>query len=66
MDYLIRFRIQRAANLLKETTSSIADISAAVGITDQNLFSRTFKRITGISPRIYRTKLSEAESAKEV
>lgn len=49
-EYLVRRRIERSKQLLKDTDRSISDIAREVGITDQNYFSRCFKRLTGYSP----------------
>lgn len=51
IDYLIHLRIRRAAELLRTTTASIADIATAVGFSDSNYFSRQYTRITGHTPR---------------
>ncbi|HEY3378833.1 MAG TPA: AraC family transcriptional regulator, partial [Armatimonadota bacterium] len=52
--YLIRFRMQHAAELLRQSTRSVADIAQAVGYTDSNYFTRQFKLTMGISPLAYR------------
>ncbi|MGL5548079.1 MAG: AraC family transcriptional regulator, partial [Culicoidibacterales bacterium] len=48
--YLTNFRIEQASKLLTTTTLSIGDISRSVGYPDTLLFSKTFKKITGLSP----------------
>lgn len=52
--FLISYRMTKAAELLKLTTLSIADIGNAVGYPNQLRFSRAFKNIYGISPRQWR------------
>lgn len=48
---LIRsFRLQRAADLLKQNTGSVAEICYQVGFNDQAYFSRAFKKQFGCSP----------------
>lgn len=54
IEYLIHWRIQRGAALLRGTDHSVADIAAAVGFTDSNYFTRQFTRINGRTPRQYR------------
>ena len=54
--YLLEIRIQRAQILLEETDLSIAQICAEIGITDQNYFSRIFKKMIGCSPTAYRKR----------
>ena len=53
-EYLTSLRIEKAKDLLVHTHYSIAGIARAVGIEDQNYFSRFFKKQTGISPTEYR------------
>ncbi len=47
-------RIRRAVRLLQETGKSVKEIAAELGFTDQFSFSRTFKRIKGVSPLHFR------------
>ncbi len=54
VEYLSNCRIRRARQLLEDTELSVADISARTGFHDGAHFSRTFHRITGLSPRDYR------------
>jgi len=49
-------RKTRASQLLSETDRSIAEIAAGIGYPDPVVFSRAFKRWTGLSPRDYRKK----------
>lgn len=52
--YLVRARISRAEGLLlSEPSCRIQEVAAAVGYTDVYLFSRTFRRETGVSPSRY-------------
>ncbi len=53
-DYLVRYRIEKACNLLESSTYSIGEISRSVGYDDPLLFSKMFKKIRGVSPREYR------------
>lgn len=52
--FLISYRMTKAAELLKLTELSIADIGNAVGYPNQLHFSRAFKNIYGIPPRQWR------------
>lgn len=54
MQYLLRVRVTRAAHLLRTTQAPMTDISADVGFSDSNYFSRQFRRIIGMSPTDYR------------
>ena len=52
--YMAYLRIEKAKDLLANTDRSVAEISAATGFSDQNYFSRYFKKRTGYSPSEYR------------
>ena len=56
-DYLNRYRIQKAKELLLTTDKSITVIAANVGYEDTSYFSRVFHEIAGCSPRAYRQQL---------
>ena len=53
-EYLLHYRMARAAQLLKETKQPIGEIAPQVGYANQLHFSRAFKNVHGISPREYR------------
>jgi YesN/AraC family two-component response regulator len=53
-DYLNRYRVLQAKELLQTTHESIAYISTLVGFDDPAYFSRVFRRYVGQSPRLYR------------
>lgn len=55
-EFLMNYRMAKAAELLKLTTLSIADIGNAVGYENQLHFSRAFKNIYGVSPRAWRNQ----------
>lgn len=50
MCHLLHMRIERAKTLLAQNDQSICSIALALGFFDQSHFSRTFRRITGLSP----------------
>lgn len=52
--YLIRYRIQRACQLLRHSQLSVDAVAASVGFQDPFYFSRAFHRETGLSPSAYR------------
>ena len=56
-EYLIKIRIDEACRLLANTDKKIVDIAADVGYTDVNFFYSVFRRITGQSPREFRSQL---------
>lgn len=53
-DYLTRYRIQRAKELLQRTEASIRTVAHQVGFKDQAYFSRVFRKQTGRSPQAFR------------
>lgn len=54
--FLLHYRMARAAQLLKESTLPIGEISVMVGYANQLHFSRAFKNVYSLSPRTYRQK----------
>jgi len=54
--YLVARRLGGAAELLLETTLSVKGICKAVGMNDQNLFSRLFRKRFGTTPSRYRSR----------
>ena len=54
-EFLMSYRMAKAAELLKLTSLSIRDIGNAVGYPNQLHFSRAFKNIYEVSPRNWRT-----------
>jgi DNA-binding LacI/PurR family transcriptional regulator/AraC-like DNA-binding protein len=58
-DYLNRYRIFLAADLLRRTDKTIQDIAYETGFQEQSYFCRVFKKIYGISPGQLRKKSPE-------
>lgn len=54
IEYLTQLRLQRARELLENTTLRSADIAPGIGYRDPHYFSYLFKKNTGFSPREYR------------
>lgn len=54
LDYLLKYRIRKAENLLSYTDIPISEIAYQCGFNDSNYFSRQFRRINNISPRAFR------------
>lgn len=52
--FIMKTRIDAAAERLVASEQSIAAIALAVGFCDQSALSRQFKQVTGLSPRHYR------------
>mgnify|MGYP000861085827 CR=1 FL=1 len=56
IDYINECRISRAKHLLDITDLTVTQISSEVGFNDSSYFSKTFKKILGISPDHYRKR----------
>jgi AraC-like DNA-binding protein len=56
IEYLVRLRIQRAMELLRQTDATITEIAFKVGFNDSNYFTRQFRKAIGIPPRQFRTE----------
>jgi AraC-like DNA-binding protein len=54
IQYLSKWRMQIAAELLKGGTTSLSDIAAEVGYESDSAFSRAFKKMTGVAPSAWR------------
>ncbi|MBM4763122.1 helix-turn-helix domain-containing protein [Bacillus sp. B15-48] len=59
VEYLIKFRIKKAKKLLQITQLPLEVISNHCGFSSAAHFSATFKKIEGVSPRVYRKLYSE-------
>lgn len=53
-EYVRKFRIARAMELLCTTNLSISEIASKTGFSDVSLFSRVFKQSVGLPPALYR------------
>jgi transcriptional regulator GlxA family with amidase domain len=54
MQYLARWRMQLAANLLSTTSMGLAEIAARVGYGSEAALSRAYKRLVGVAPAEWR------------
>jgi AraC family transcriptional regulator len=50
MEHLRRVRIERSKSILQSRDSTIAEVAARLGFSDQSHFTRIFGRLVGISP----------------
>ena len=58
-EYIRHFRIQFACREMANSDAPIAEIAVESGFFDQSHFSRTFKRLTGITPTEYRKNIRQ-------
>jgi len=56
LEWLIRYRIEQAGKLLKDSGFPVAEIARRVGFDDPSFFARVFRKRTGLSPSSYRRK----------
>ncbi|MGY1670851.1 helix-turn-helix domain-containing protein [Geodermatophilus sp. SYSU D00710] len=54
--YLLERRVERAAELLRTTTRSVAEVAAEVGFSSHAQLGRAFGRVTGTTPREWRRR----------
>jgi AraC family transcriptional regulator len=54
--YLLERRVDRAKQLLRDTGSSLVDISLSLGFSSQSHFTNTFRRLVGATPGEFRTQ----------
>ena len=54
--YLVRVRITKASELLRQARLSTTQVAFRAGFSDSNYFSRQFRRVMGCSPREFRKR----------
>ena len=57
MQFVIRERITRAQQLIRETSRSLIEIGLDIGYTSPSHFTKVFRRVTGVSPKQFRGDL---------
>ena len=60
-EFIIMYRLEIAAGLLKSTNLSVGAISKRIGYSDPFAFSKAFKKGYGMSPKIYRNHQEEIQ-----
>jgi AraC family transcriptional regulator len=55
--YMLRLRIERSKQLLRDSRLSVLDVGMEVGFRNQQHFATVFRNSVGVSPSVYRTKL---------
>ena len=57
LTYLTQWRMRLAEKTLREEATPVAVIAESLGYTSESAFSNAFKRVTGRSPRAYRSAM---------
>lgn len=60
--FLIRYRINEACSILKNSDLSISEVAVSTGFSDPLYFSRAFKKVKGLSPRAYLKEIRQDET----
>lgn len=55
-DYIVEARIAKVKPMLESTNLKISDIAVAVGYDSFSHFTKTFKKLTGLTPQEYRRR----------
>lgn len=59
IQYLIEYRLDRAREMLKDTTKPVLEVSLDCGFDNVSYFIRQFKKETGVTPGAYRKEAQE-------
>lgn len=62
MQYLVNWRMQVAAGLLRNTNATIAAVAQDVGYASEAAFIRAFKRLVGKPPATWRREKTRVEA----
>jgi len=52
--YMLRLRVEHCKELLRDPNLSILEVALAAGFQSQQHFATVFRRLTGVSPSVYR------------
>lgn len=59
-EYLTRYRIKKACQLLAQTSFSMTAIANSLGFENSLYFSKAFRKVQGVSPSEYRSQIQES------
>jgi two-component system response regulator YesN len=66
-EYVCKIKIEKAKDILKkDRLIRIAEVAGRIGFNDPNYFAKTFKKLTGFTPKIYRRNISSAARSTEL
>jgi AraC family transcriptional regulator len=57
LQFVVRERITRAQQLIRETSRSLIEVALEVGYTSPSHFTKVFRRVTGVTPTEFRDSL---------
>ena len=57
-DWVAMIRVERAKSLFEEKNRPIARVAHSVGFNDVRTFQRSFKKVTGMTPRAYKKSVA--------
>ena len=55
-EFIMQEKIEEAKRLLILSNHTILEISSLLHFTDQSYFTKTFKKVTGVTPKVYRNR----------
>lgn len=58
--YVIRYRISKSCDMLRETNRTISDIAVTCGFQSASYFSFSFRNETGLTPQNYRKQITSS------
>lgn len=59
--YLVAYRIQKAKELISSSDYLVTDVASRVGFFEVKHFSKTFKKVTGLTPMQYKKNYGKSE-----
>jgi AraC family transcriptional regulator len=63
--WLTELRVDRARDLMTNSSLPLADIATQCGFADQSALNRSFKRIHGVSPGVWRRRTTRGSSGPD-
>ena len=59
IEYFIDLKIEKAKQLILEGNMSVKDIAISLSFNEPNYFTKTFKRVTGMTPSTYKKRAKQ-------
>ena len=60
--YITKYRVEKALDLLKEDRHTVTEIASLVGVSDVYYFSKLFKKNMGKSPTEYKKQFEQTRT----